>query len=238
VNDTARERGFTLLEMLVATTLVCVLAGSLYASLRVAFKARNAAESAVGPVRKAELTLTLLEQDFRSATLPKGALTGAFVGENATDGDGNDNDSVSFCCTMCDWRPPERAGLTDGSTAHSWCDVRRVELSRAASDEPGGQVLVRQETANLLSPQGSEANSEVLCRGVKAFNVRYYDGAAWQESWDSSTVDNAIPLAVEITIELDAGTAASSGQRAGYRMMRSVAIPCGAEATQTTIEEP
>jgi hypothetical protein len=46
-------------------------------------------------------------------------------------------------------------------------------------------------------------DEEVLCRNVRAFSLRYFDGYTWQESWDSTTLDNALPLAVAMTLELD-----------------------------------
>ena len=53
----AKSAAFTLLEMLVATAMVAVLAGSLYASLSIAFKARRSALAVVEPVRKVEIAL-------------------------------------------------------------------------------------------------------------------------------------------------------------------------------------
>ena len=205
---------------------MALLAGSLYASLRIAFKARSAAASAIEPARKLELTLNLLEQDLRSAAIPKGILAGAFIGQSASDTDGNDSDSLAFYCTTGDWQPQQAAGVEIGtqSTAPSWGDIRKIELSCEQSDVSGKQNIVRLVTANLLSPQTGEQKSEVLCRGIRAFNLRYFDGYTWQESWDS-TIDNTLPLAVEITIELSSNT--PTQQVNGYRMSRSLLIPCG-----------
>jgi hypothetical protein len=41
---------------------------------------------------------------------------------------------------------------------------------------------------------------------VRSFNLRYYDGLTWQDSWDSTLLDNNIPVAVEVTLELDRST--------------------------------
>ena len=40
------------------------------------------------------------------------------------------------------------------------------------------QVLVRRVTTNLLSQVQVEPQEEVLCRGVRALNFRYFDGTA------------------------------------------------------------
>ena len=229
-----KNNGFTLLEMLVATTLIALLAGSLFASLRIAFKAKSSAASAIDPTRKLELTLNLLEQDLRSAAVPKGVLAGAFVGQSATDTAGNDSDSLAFYCTTGDWQPQQQAAGGEAGTQYgspAWGDIRRIELSCEPSDVSGEQNLVRHETANLLAPQTGELRSEVLCRGMRAFNLRYFDGSNWQDVWDSTTVDNVLPLAVEMTIELNTQTPAQLGNGIpvrGYRMVRAVMIPCGA----------
>ena len=79
-------------------------------------------------------------------------------------------------------------------------EVRMVDLLLVPA--PSGNVLVRRVTTNILSTSTPEYYDEIVCRGVRAFNVRYYDGSAWQESWDSTQLDNNCPTAVEITMEL------------------------------------
>jgi hypothetical protein len=82
-----------------------------------------------------------------------------------------------------------------------------VEIGLVAHPGPGGvaeQVLVRRVQTNLLSLVQTEPQEEVLCRGVRSLNIRYYDSLlGWQDSWDSTLLDNAIPTAVELVIELD-----------------------------------
>jgi hypothetical protein len=84
-------------------------------------------------------------------------------------------------------------------------DVRMVDLFVQAY--PTGNALVRRVTANLLSPSTPTYYDEVVCRGVRSFNLRYFDGSAWQESWDSTLQDNNAPTAVEVTLELLRGDA-------------------------------
>src|SRR4051794_37504768 len=74
------RRGFTLIELLMAMTMTAIIAGSLYAALRIGFRAESAAEAAVEPVRTAELSMSLLRPDFESAVAPSGVLRGAFTG--------------------------------------------------------------------------------------------------------------------------------------------------------------
>ena len=93
------NRAFTLLEMLVATAMIAVLAGSFYATLRVAFRAQRSALRTIEPVRKAKLAVNLLRADIQSALVPNGVLAGSFLGEDATDASGRDGDVLLLHCT-------------------------------------------------------------------------------------------------------------------------------------------
>ena len=75
------RKAFTLLEVLVATTMTALLAGSLYATLYTAFRARRSAAEAVGDSRRAELAADFICAELRSAVVPNGILAGTFFGE-------------------------------------------------------------------------------------------------------------------------------------------------------------
>ena len=65
-------------------------------------------------------------------------------------------------------------------------------------------VLVRGITTNLLSPKSLEPYEDILCSGIEALNLRYYDGYDWLDEWDSGNHDNTLPIAVEINIMFEA----------------------------------
>ncbi|MCX5671255.1 MAG: prepilin-type N-terminal cleavage/methylation domain-containing protein [Planctomycetota bacterium] len=220
----ALTRGFTLLEMLVATALVAVLAGSLYASLSIAFKARRSALAALEPVRRAEIAMALVAADIRSAVIPNGVLAQPFMGEDGTDTRGHDADALVFCGTAPSPEPAEGVG-----------DVKKIEISCEASDDGQTQVLVRRVTTNLLSPRTLEPPVEVLCRGVFAFNIRYFDGSDWLDVWDSTVLENTLPLALEVTLQLD-DPRQIDPNRSGYSVSQVVLVPCGALPPDSTTQ--
>lgn len=209
-----QPRAFTLLELLVATAMTAVLAGSLYATLHVAFKARRTATESVEHVRRAELAVGLLRADIESAVVPRGILAGGFLGEDATDAAGRPSDVLMLHCTA------DGAQVTEGVG-----DVRMVEFACESADDGEGTVLVRRLTRNLLATRVEEPAEEVICRGVRSFDLRYFDGVDWQDKWDSAAQGNALPRAVEVTLELVAAT--DTGVDEGGRWISRVfQVPC------------
>jgi type II secretion system protein J len=217
-------RAFTLLELLAATAMTAVLAGSLYATLHVAFKARRSATESVDCARRGELAMQLLRADIESAVVPKGILAGGFLGEDATERAGRASDALMLHCTADGGRAAEGAG-----------DIRMVELACEPDEDGEGMVLLRSINQNLLATTVQEPVEEVVCRGVASFNLRYFDGVDWQDAWDSAAYDNALPRAVEVTLEFpptgDAGT-----DEAGRLLRRVFRIPCSSLSAGLQVE--
>jgi general secretion pathway protein J len=219
-----RHNAFTLLELLVATAMVAVLAGALYAAMHSAIAARRSATDALVPQRRVEAAMDLIARDLRGA-MPAigttGAICGTFVGTVGGRGLG---------ATAA----PTLTLFTTSPGIDSRCpgELRQVELT--TETEPSGVVsIIRRETANLLAPVTPEPVSETVCRGVSEFALRYCDGSSWQDTWDSSAVGNALPKAVEVTIQL----APPADQPAGktMRLVRVLPVPCGSDAAVTTV---
>jgi type II secretion system protein J len=212
-----RQSGFTLLEVVLAMAMVAMLALSLFASLRIGFKARQSATRAVAPVRAMQVAMDLVRQDLESALPPTGVLAGAFIGEHLQE-DGGDADMVEFYCVG---EGPMRAEPT------GWGGIRKINMG-VVKLEDGKKGLVREITSNLLAAVQETAEQEVLCRGVRSFTLRYFDGTAWQDMWDSSEMGDVLPMAVEVTIELEPPAHAAAQER-GYRMTRYFALACRKE---------
>lgn len=210
----ARRHGFTLLEMLVAVTLMSMLAASLYASLHTAFRGRRSVEAALEPSRRAAAALWLLGADIAAATPPTGLLAGAFQGEDDADRAGYAADVLTFYALVAD----QLAGAPPSP-------VRKIEIGLATDEDTGETLLVRRTTRNLLAPEEPEPVGEILCRRARGFDAAYYDGADWVESWDSTTQGDVLPLAVRVTLTLHV-----TGRDEGYVVSRIFTPPCGAPA--------
>ena len=192
---------FSLFEMLLALALISIVAASLYGSLGIAFRARRSADRVLREAAALQFALELLRPDLESAAPPKGVLAGAFIADDATADGGYDADTLTFYAI----RAPATADDAVG------CDVQRIELTLQDDDgQDGRRNLVRRVTTNLLATKATDPAEEVLCRGVRSLNLRYYDGLEWLDAWDSSTLAGELPLAIEVTLRVETSGAASS----------------------------
>ena len=250
------RRGFTLLELLVALAMAAALMLPLYQTLRTAYKGKASAEAAMIPSRTSELAMEFLRMDIESALPPAPgspgyatdststgtaavapaastgstnpvSLAGSFIGLDSQDDRGHNGDDLTFYTTSDG--PEHVAG--DG-------EIKMVELTILVPPGTSDHVLVRRVTRNLLAPQSVVPDDEVICRHVASFNLRYYDGTVWQDSWDSTQQTNELPVAVEVTLELEAAVDAPRNQP-GKKFIRYFPIVCStlvndANATTTT----
>lgn len=207
----ARRAGFTLIEMLVAVALMALLAGTLYGSLHVGFKARERAEAVTTPVRVVAAALGLLGEDLASTLPPGGILAGDLIGDKVIDARGRRGDVLLFHAASPAPDPEEGHG-----------DIRRLQWGVEVPEAEGEPIrLVRDVIDDLLATEEPEPIREVVCRGVQAFELRYFDGSAWQEAWDSSIQDGALPLAIEAYLAL----AGPEGEEP-YGLTRIYTLPC------------
>lgn len=206
---------FTFLELLVAMTLMNILAVSLYASLYIGFKARRSSTTAIQPVRAAQIAIELIKQDITAALPPTGILAGEFLGNNDRTGEGYDCDSLLFYSSS-----------NTAELQQAGCDVRKVELVFIPSSDSERSVLVRRTTTNLLSPKTVQPVEEILCRRVVSFDVGYFDGFNWWDEWDSVLQNNSLPKAVEISLEIKREEKNEQGEYENYQLSYAFIVPC------------
>ena len=208
------ERGaFTLLEMILALAIVATIAITLSTAMQIAYRSKSAAENIVEPGRTIAVTMEFIATDLQNAMPPTGVLASSFEGVTGQGDLGSDGDDLIFFSTA------------DGPTHESGnSEIKQIELVVLAATN-GDHVLLRRVT-NLVTPlvqNVPDPDEEVLCRGVVAFNLRYYDGSVWQPTWDSTQLQNQLPLAVEVTLGL--ARPGANGQVQVQRYVRTFGIP-------------
>jgi len=222
-NIPRNHRAFTLLELLVAMSLMVVTAACLYTALYTGFRARRSALSAVEPTALAINAVELLKQDIYGVLPPGDELAGAFIGTDSTGVKGVDTDSLEFYTTHI---------FPDDD--HPVGGLGKIELllEEDTDENRTNYRLLRRITTNLLSPRGVDPEEQVLCRNVTALDLRYFDGESWLNEWDSTADANSLPLAVEIEITIAGSSASAAGKSQERRLVQSFAIPCRSAATE------
>jgi prepilin-type N-terminal cleavage/methylation domain-containing protein len=221
-------RAFTLLEVILAMGIMAVLAVSLFTALSVAFKAKRGAEASLDAIREGEAAMELIRAEFESALPPRGFLADAFTGRAWVGANGGRDDDVTFFSTGP--TPPSAHAINPVAPLPS--DIKQVDLVVLTLEGTGERVLTRRVLGNLLAPTGVELvpDDEVLVRNVSSFQLRYYDGYLWTNDWDSTLNYDALPVAVEITLELDPPESRTrAGDYRPLRFSRVVHIPCTGE---------
>ena len=235
--------GFTLLELILALSMVAMLSLTLYAALTVTVRAKERAYAAVAPVRTTMLAADIVRQDLESVLPCKQLLAGPFIGTSQ-----GGADVLDFYCLGSDvgWHAPptdqqqQGGGMGQGlglglapATDAPWSDgPRHVVLQLRTDLQPPS--LVRSVTRNLLAPTTPTPEDEILCRNVKSFTLRYFDGSVWQDNWDSTTLGDVLPVAVEMTLEAVMDDEKPGQPAKIYKVTRVFPLACAQPATDTT----
>lgn len=193
VGRSGQHSGFTLLELLVAMTLMVVTSACLYTSLYTGFRARSTALAAIEPTSQAINAIELIKQDVSGVLPADGVLAGSFIGTNSRNSDGDDADSLEFYTTQV---------YTDEDVLVGGLGKIELTLEEDTDEDRKNYRLVRKVTTNLLSSRDVDPEEQVLCRNVTSLNLRYFDGDSWLNEWDSTEDANSLPLAMEVDIEV------------------------------------
>lgn len=195
---------FTLMELLLALAIAVILASTLASSLFIGFRAQAAANRAITAGRATGIVADVITRDLACALPPNGILAAAFQGQLS---------DVMFYATGTE---------TDASVQG---DARQVEY--VLNDTGSSSELIRKVDTNLLRQVNLDPPQQTIARNVTRFELRYYDGADWLDTWDSTVHSNTLPTAVQVTLELT-----PPGSEA-VRCQRVVSLACGVASTQT-----
>jgi len=220
------NKGFTFLELLTAMSMMVVLAASLFASLYIGFKAKESADRAVGPVRQARIVMKLLQQDIEAALPPSGTLAGEFQGIDGVDMRGRNNDNLWFFTTH--YQQYHSAAVSD---------IVQVELLLVPSSYDDSNLLVRRTAVNLLPSIEPQYFEEILCRDVLSFNLSYYDGYEWLDNWDSASLEDTLPLAVQIMLSVKQPPKDPLDEYDIYAVEHMFMLPCSQDPTAVSDQE-
>lgn len=196
------QRGFTLIEVLLAVSLLLGVATAVYTSMATSFETKkmvsqlndrhHEARQVIGRMAK-ELRQAFLRAELNQALREEGpTMVTRFLGQD---------DELYFQTTA-------HLRLQAGSRESDQCEVQYF-LRRANRDTPfkDGQTLYRRESKRLDDDPEKGGSVWPVLDGVKELKFEYWDDAkeigddAWQADWDSND-NNTLPARIRITLVL------------------------------------
>jgi general secretion pathway protein J len=176
------EGGFTLIEILLAVSLVAMMAALVFGSLYVTTSAIDSARATAADEQIVRSTLRLMTDEL-SVSVNRDI--GPWMGINGQY-DGRPADSVAFL-TMGQFRGADSAKDTE---------LVRIVYTRE------GDRLLRFVRRNLYGLTDESVEQIELATKVKGFNVRYYDGKnkLWLDEWTGRGTEPPRAILLELTL--------------------------------------
>ena len=262
---TLHADGFTLLELLVAVSILVIIGGASYTAFNVALDVYQKSESRIVMTQKCRIALERVATDLSNLQAVQGDESLVIVSQDNPIEEGIDRDLISFVTSIHTDPDPFLAELNaanqtvvadeDINQDKFVSDVQRIayyigedtarqlaneqedgiemggEFLTADSEVDGGLALYRLSTTALdvetviqplleseTLPTEDEAGNRIyvnivpIIDQITSFDVRYYDGEEWYESWDDTEM---IPKSVVIwvTVAGENGRQRQAGSR-------------------------
>jgi general secretion pathway protein J len=185
------QAAFTLIEVLIAVSIFAIVLGAINTVFYSALKLRNKTSELLDKSVPVEQAITIIERDLRNLVPPNGPLSGQLQSAppltNAIPGAVG---PVFYCAS---------ANIDD---VNPWPEVQKVSyVITPSTNRLAGNDLFRVVDRNLLAPIPEQPDSQWLMSGVQQIAFQYYDGTAWQDSWDSTLQEPKLPKAIKLQIQ-------------------------------------
>jgi general secretion pathway protein J len=219
-------RGFTLLELLVATAVAAIVLLVINATFFGALRLHNTTHERIDQDLVLQRALGLIQRDVAGLMQPGGILSGQLI-TTTTSTIGNEVTGERLSPDLY-----TTTGVVDGWNPFSEAQIVAYYLT-PATDGTNTKSLVRVITRNLLPVQTASSEQQVLIAGVSEGTMEFFDGTSWTDAWDS-TATSSLPTAVKISLTL---APVEPGQPASAPVELVVAVPVMTRATQAQLAE-
>ncbi len=182
----SRNKGFTLLEILIAVALLGILSAALYGSYFGVIRARDRASEGMESRRELGATLDLIRREVSSALFNRMDKRLRFVVEDR-DNFGAQSSSLELTTLS----PPAVQNRSESGIL-----VVKYQLY----EKNKKRMLTRQER-DLVSEEMNVPSYPQMDQ-LSSFLVECYDGSKWVKSWDTA-INGALPKGVRITVQLE-----------------------------------
>lgn len=214
--ETGAAGAFTLVEVILAMAICAIVLVAINAVFATAVRLRERTSAGVDENLPVERTMEMLRRDLKSAVGPRGYLAGDFkCGAQAMgtsmglsgEAGGAGIDFVTATRQINDNAP--------------WGDLQEVvyELKAPTDKSKSGMDLVRCVNPNLLATTTQVADYQPMLSHVESVDFDCYDGSQWRNTWDTSSGDTNLPVAVRIRIRLVANEGENASRKAPLELM-------------------
>ncbi len=185
------ERGFTLVEMLIALAILAMIVVSTFTIFRSSSRSWQKGEARSKRYHNARMAIGKMSTEISQAVISENTLS-EFIGEK---------DEVSFISFVS-----SASGIFELTEVEYWLDAGEKFLMRNEDTEPDYDFT-------------TQDYSDILAEGISQLEFSYYDGKEWTESWGTETAaedeedeegegfkqekENILPKAVKIRIKVE-----------------------------------
>lgn len=202
------DRGFTLVEILMAMAIFGLVLTAIYATWTLILKSKTIGDAATAQVQRERIAIRVIEEALASTrSFAADVEHYGFVAESGEDA------GLSFVAKLPNSFP--RSGRFGDF------DVRRVTFSVESGRNHGDRELVLRQNPILMDLDEDEKNHPlVLAKGVRDMMLQFWDTRLndWVDDWDQT---NQLPKLVKVTLRF--GT--SSTVQTQDEVTRIVALP-------------
>lgn len=221
----ALRRGFTLLELIVAVTVLAFMTMLLYGAFSGMKHTRDGLTRVQDRYREGRTALVRIVRDLQGAYISQhlpinqqlAVLKTAFIGRRATPAARIDFNAFTNI------RRDRNSHVSD-----------QLEISYYGEDSletPGTYDLLRRSSQYPDAKPDKGGRLDVVCTDIDLFELSYLDPTTsqWVDAWDSTQTtgqQNRMPLMVRVTLVVNGGRRASAGRlRNPLRFETTVVIP-------------
>jgi general secretion pathway protein J len=185
-------RGFTLLEVLVASSILSIVLAILHGVFSQTLTSKRVAEERTALSRTARIVLLRIGEDLQ-ASFPFTTENARFVGETRR--------TSTFPQASVSFMSFANAQLTSVGREDDWSEITYDLIPDPLT--PSVWQLIRRVRLSVDSARSASAGEVVpLLASVQGLRFRFFDGRGWSEEWGRDQTRGRIPQAVEVELLL------------------------------------
>jgi len=177
------QRGFTLIEILVAVTVISLLLSTIYGVFSTTSEAKRKVEEKAAAVHLGRVIFSRIDRELLGLSLSTDPRQTVLEG-------GTNDRGEPYLAMLSNAGEGPQEGLA------------RIRYRLVAGDDTDPDAGFFRDSGAAYQP-ADEMISSRLSGMVEAFSLRFNDGGGWRQNWDSNR--DGIPKLVEVSLRLKLG---------------------------------